>query len=94
MKIAALFGSPRRKGNSATAAKAFCDAAEALGAEVKTYELNRLQYRGCQGCMTCKTKLDKCVLKDDLTQVLDAVRDADILLLASNPSLGHVPFLS
>jgi len=90
MKIVALLGSPRLKGNSATVARRFCDAAETLGAEVKTYELNKLQYRGCQGCMTCKTELDKCVLKDDLTQVLDAVRDADILLLASPIYYGDV----
>lgn len=90
MKIVALFGSPRAKGNSATVARRFCDAAEALGAEVKTYELNKFEYRGCQGCMTCKTKLDKCVLKDDLTEVLDAVHETDILLLASPIYYGDV----
>lgn len=90
MRIVALLGSPRTKGNSTTLANHFCDAAGALGAEVKTYMLNKLQYRGCQGCMVCKTKLDRCVLKDDLTEVLDAVRDADILLLASPIYYGDV----
>jgi multimeric flavodoxin WrbA len=33
--------------------------------------------------MTCKTKLDRCVLKDDLTEVLDAIRDAEVLVMAS-----------
>jgi len=33
--------------------------------------------------MTCKTKLGKCVLKDDLAQVLDSIRDADILVMAT-----------
>lgn len=33
--------------------------------------------------MACKTKLDRCVLEDDLTVVLDAVRATDILVLAS-----------
>jgi len=27
--------------------------------------------RGCQGCMLCKTKLDKCAVQDDLTEVLE-----------------------
>jgi multimeric flavodoxin WrbA len=83
MKILALLGSPRPNGNSATIAKHFCETAEKLGAEVQTFALNKLEYRSCQGCMMCKTKLDKCVLEDDLTQVLDAIRDSDILVLAS-----------
>jgi multimeric flavodoxin WrbA len=33
--------------------------------------------------MACKTKLDRCALEDDLTGVLEAVRESDILVLAS-----------
>jgi len=40
--------------------------------------------------MTCKTKLDRCVLKDDLTQVLDAIRDAQVLVMASPIYYGEV----
>src|SRR5208337_1623588 len=83
MKILCLLGSPREKGNSATIANRFCKTAEGLGAEVKSFTLNNLQYRGCQGCMACKTKLDRCALNDDLTEVLDAVRETDVLVLAS-----------
>jgi multimeric flavodoxin WrbA len=83
MKIVCLLGSPREKGNSATIANRFCDTAEKLGAEVQTFSLNKLEYRGCQGCMACKTKLDRCVLEDDLTGVLEAVRETDVLVLAS-----------
>jgi multimeric flavodoxin WrbA len=83
MKILCLLGSPREKGNSATIANRFCKTAEGLGAEVKSFTLNNLQYRGCQGCMACKTKLDRCALNDDLTVVLDAVRETDVLVLAS-----------
>jgi multimeric flavodoxin WrbA len=68
----------------------FCRAAEAVGAESQTFALNKLKYRGCQACMTCKTKLDRCVLKDDLAQVLDAIRDADILVMASPIYFGEV----
>ena len=83
MKIVCLLGSPRVNGNSAAIAKAFCNATEKYGAEVNTFVLNDLEYRGCQGCMACKTKLDRCVLEDGLTEVLDAVRDTDVLVLAS-----------
>ncbi len=83
MNIVCLLGSPREKGNSATIANRFCSTAQGLGAEVKTFTLNNLQYRGCQGCMACKTKLDRCALNDDLTEVLDTVRETDVLVLAS-----------
>ncbi len=82
-KIVCLLGSPRPKGNSTTIAKRFCESAEKLGAQVTTFALNKLTYKGCQACMTCKTKLDKCVVKDDLAQVLDSIRDADILVMAT-----------
>ncbi len=83
MKIVCLLGSPRPKGNSTAMAARFCETAEGLGAEVTTFALNKLKYRGCQACMTCKTKLEKCVLKDDLAEVLDAIRDAEVLVLAT-----------
>ncbi len=83
MKIVCLLGSPREKGNSATIANRFCTTAEGLGAQVRTFVLNKLQFRGCQGCMACKTKLDRCVLEDDLAEVLDSIRDADVLVLAT-----------
>jgi len=83
MKIVCLLGSPREKGNSATIANRFCNRAAGLGAEVKTFILNNLEYRGCQGCMACKTKLDRCVQNDDLTEVLEAIRETDVLVLAS-----------
>lgn len=83
MRITCVLGSPRLKGNSAVLAKRFCDTAAKLGAEVQTYALNSLQYRGCQACMACKTKADKCVLQDDLTPVLESVREGDVLVMAS-----------
>jgi len=90
MNIVCLFGSPRPKGNSAAIAKRFCERAREEGATVRSFSLNKLTYRGCQGCLTCKTKLDRCVLEDDLTDVLDAVRDADLLLMASPVYYGEV----
>jgi multimeric flavodoxin WrbA len=83
MKIVSLLGSPRENGNSSTIAKHFCATAQGMGVEVKTFVLNKLNYRGCQGCMLCKTKLDRCALEDELTEVLETVRETDILVLAS-----------
>ena len=57
---------------------------------MQTFALNRLNFRGCQGCMACKTKSDKCVIKDDLEPVLEAARESDVLVLASPVYMGDV----
>ena len=90
MKTVCLLGSPRLNGNSAALAERFCDTVKGLGAEVETFALNKLTYRGCQGCMMCKTKLEKCALEDDLETVLDSIRDADILVMATPTYYGEV----
>ena len=74
-------------------AKRFCDTAEKLGAKVQTFVLNELHYRGCQACMGCKTKSDKCVLQDDLTPVLESVREGDVLVMVSPVYLWDVSSL-
>ena len=83
MKITCVLGSPRRNGNSEVLAKHFCDTAAKLGAEVETFFLNKLNYQGCQACMACKTKLEKCALQDDLTEVLESIREGDVLVMAT-----------
>lgn len=90
MKILSILGSPRRGKNSATIANRFTDTAADLGADVTHVELNRLSYKGCQGCYACKKGHDRCVLNDDLTPVLEAVHEADVVVLASPVYFGNV----
>jgi len=90
LKIVCVNGSPRTKGNSATLARHFCETAEKAGAEVKTWFVSKLEYKGCQGCYACKNKLDRCAVKDDLAEVLEAVRACDVLVLASPVYYGDV----
>lgn len=90
MKVVCLLGSPRAKSNSAAIAARFSETAGKSGAEVKSYTLNSLKYRGCQACMACKTKLEKCALKDDLSEVLDAVAESDVVVIASPVYFGGI----
>ena len=76
-----ILGSPR-KGNSEAIAEAIANEAKAKGNEIKTFKLNQLKARGCQSCYGCK-KAGKCVVKDDMIEVLDAVREADSIILAT-----------
>ena len=91
MKISCLLGSPRKESNSAAIAARFTQTAAGLGADVETVVLNQLNYRGCQGCMSCKISSDKCVLKDDLARVLESLKSADIVVMAMPVYCSDVP---
>lgn len=90
MHAVCVIGSARGKGNTATLAERFCAGLSAGGATVSTYRLGELDYSGCIGCFGCKTKADRCILKDDLALVLDEVRAADVLVMATPVYWGDV----
>lgn len=83
MKITHIAGSPRKNGNSMRMARRFLTHAEENGAEIKSYILNQMNFKGCQGCYLCKTKFEKCALEDDLSEVLDRLFDTDLLILST-----------
>jgi multimeric flavodoxin WrbA len=91
MKISCLIGSPRPKSNSAAIADRFLDTAASLGAQTERIVLNDLSYRGCQGCLACKTVSDKCILKDDLATVLESLKEADVVVMALPVYCSDVP---
>ena len=91
MKISCLIGSPRPKSNSAIIADRFLDTAASLGAQTEKIVLNDLTYRGCQGCLACKTISDTCVLKDDLANVLESLKEPDVIVMALPVYCSDVP---
>ena len=91
MKVVCVLASPRHGSHSAAIARRFLDTAAALGAETREFALRKLTYRGCQACYACKKKLDHCGLRDDLTPVLEAVRESELLVLATPTFFGDLP---
>lgn len=90
MSIVAIVSSPRKNANTDTLVAAVAEGARENGKDVQTFHLNVLRdKRGCQGCNACKKNGGKCVTKDDLSVVLDAVRDADGLILSSPVYFGE-----
>ena len=83
MNICALFGGPHKKGNTATLLENVLEGARAAGHETRRIDVAGMDIRPCKGCLACKTKQQGCVQKDDMAGVLEAVRAADILILAS-----------
>lgn len=86
MKIMAINGSPRRAGNTAALLRKALEGAAAAGAETEYVDLYPLQYKGCLSCFYCKRK-DKehgvCIVKDDLTPILERAKQADAILFGS-----------
>lgn len=90
MKVIGFIGSPRKGSNSEVLVSEILKAAEAKGAETKMVSLNDLSFKGCQACMSCKTKTEKCVQEDDLSPLLDEIHEADAVVIGSPVYMGHV----
>ncbi len=90
MKVLGVMGSPRKKGITSTLARRFLKTASKLGAEVEAYNLNSMKYSGCQSCNTCKTGSERCIIKDDLTPLLEGIHSCDLLVLATPVYYGDV----
>jgi multimeric flavodoxin WrbA len=90
MKVLSICGSPRKKSCSAALAGELCTALAARGAQLETVRLAELDYHGCIACMACKRTHEQCVVQDDLTDVLAAVRACDVLILSTPVYFGEV----
>jgi putative NADPH-quinone reductase len=83
MNILIINGSPRKTGTTATIANGFGKTAAAIGANVRTYDLNDMRtIRGCQSCMKC-WEWDHCVVEDDFAPALADHNWADIIVWAT-----------
>ena len=81
-RIAALYGSPRRKGNTATLLKRAVRGAREAGAEVDEIVIRDLKLSPCLEIYACK-ETGTCVMKDDFPSVRERMLSADAIILAS-----------
>lgn len=91
--IVAVNAGPRMKWNTDTLIMEAVKGAESQGATVQKFDLFRLErYTGCISCFGCKKEKNKghCICKDGLTPVLDAIREADGLIIGSPNYLGEL----
>ena len=81
--IVVMSGSPRKGGNTDMLAAAFIDGAEAADNNVTLFRTADLEIGGCMGCGHCFGEKGICIQKDDMPPILDALRNAGALVLAS-----------
>ena len=92
-KIVVVNAGPRSGWNTDTLITEAAKGARSAGADIQRFDLFRLEkYTGCISCFGCKRKANKgrCVCRDGLTPVLDAIRSADGLIIGSPNYLGEL----
>ncbi|MCD7778719.1 MAG: flavodoxin family protein [Clostridiales bacterium] len=82
MKAVIINGSPRAKGNSDLLCDEFIRGAKESGHQTEKISLREYSVNPCKACYAC-FKTGKCIQKDDMAEILDKVKNADVLLLAS-----------
>lgn len=85
MRILAVNGSPRgAKGNTEVLLQAFLKGAVSSGAQAETVYLKDKEIKHCRGCYTCWGKTPgRCVHKDDMADLLELRRCADVIVYAT-----------
>lgn len=90
-KIVAVNASPRAKFNTGSLVREAARGAQEQGAEAQVFDLARLEkHGGCMSCFACKLAPNegRCVFKDGLLPVIEAIREADGLVIGTPNYLG------
>ena len=92
-KIVVVNAGPRLGWNTHTLISEAARGAEEAGAAVERFDLFRLEkYTGCISCFGCKKEKNKgrCICRDGLAPVLDAISVADGLIIGSPNYLSEM----
>lgn len=78
-----LSGSPRIGGNSDLLCDEFMRGAKEAGNNVNKINVATKKIAPCSACYYCRDHGGECAHKDDMAEILQAMIDADVLVLAS-----------
>ncbi len=82
--IVVLNGSPRKRGNTSALVRSFTEGAQSAGNQVTEFFLDAMDIHGCKGCFGGHSDREHpCVQRDAMDQVYAAVRECDVVVLAS-----------
>lgn len=81
-KVLILSGSPRKGGNSDLLCDEFMRGAKERGNDAEKIRVAEKNIEYCRACYYCKRN-GKCVVDDDMGEVLDKMLAADVIVLAS-----------
>ena len=81
-KVIVISTSLRRGSNSDMLADKFVEGANSAGNDVEKISLVGKDIQFCKGCMGCQ-KLGRCVIKDDVNDIMEKVLEADVVCWAT-----------
>lgn len=82
-KILVLSGSPRKGGNSDLLCDEFMRGSQKSDNEVEKIFLRDKKIEYCTACYYCRDTGKGCAIKDDMTEILDKMLEADVIVMAS-----------
>jgi len=88
MNVLAIFGSPRKEGNSAKMLKVALEAFPS-SASIERLFLGDLNISGCGACRECKST-GECIIDDDMQAVFEKLIWADIIIFGSPAHFSDV----
>lgn len=89
MNILGISGSPRAEGNTAYVVQYALDALKETGANTQYITLADKDIEPCTGCWNC-TEAKQCMFDDDMTEIIEAMRWCNALVLGSPVYMGLV----
>ena len=81
-KVIVISTSLRAGSNSQVLAEQFAEGAKSAGNEVEFITLRGKEIKFCMGCLACQ-KIGKCVIRDDVNDIMDKVLEADVVCWAT-----------
>ena len=82
MKVLAVVGSPRAKGNTEILVSKIAEGTRAAGAEVETLYLRELAVAECDGCHAC-WQGHNCSKGDDMLDVYEEIAASDVIVFGT-----------
>jgi len=83
LKVLGLVASYRKWGNSEVLVRVALRAAGEEGADTELIRLTDVEIRPCKGCMACLFKGERCAIGDGMPELLDALTEADGLIIGA-----------
>jgi len=84
MKVIAINGSPNAGGNTYNSLKLVGDELQKEGIEFEIIHIGNKLIRGCLACGSCSNTMnERCIIADEVNDVLQKLKEADGILLGS-----------
>ena len=82
-KVVIISSSPRKSGNSDKLCDEFFKGATDAGHNAVKYFLEDIEFSSCKACYKCKTPEMKCFQSDGISEILENMLDADVIVYAT-----------